>query len=193
MKPREFSLTSAGIFRAAVTTWTAWRCILLLASFPLHAQSFSMDWHQISAGGGASTNARFVISGTIGQVDAGALMTGGRYAVGGGFWSLYAVQTPGTPVLTFEPGPYAVTYVTNTVSGPNYGQVTTNASLSAMQLSWPSGPVSFTVQTNGDLSYPGGWADYGAPVSDNGSVRTLLISLPTNSQQPQKLFFRLRP
>ena len=192
MKPKKFSLVLAGVLRAAVTTLARWKLLLLLSSFPLHAQPFTLDWHKVSGGGGTSTNSRFTITGTIGQVDASPLMTGGRYAVGGGFWSLYAVQTPGAPELGFVPVPQTITYVTNTVAGPNYGQVTTNNSPAAMQLSWPSGLLSYTVQTNGNLSNPGSWADYGVPVNDNGSVRTLLISLPAGSQAPQQLFFRLR-
>ena len=36
---------------------------------------------------------------TIGQHGAGGPMTGGNYSLTGGFWALYAVQTPGAPLL----------------------------------------------------------------------------------------------
>jgi hypothetical protein len=43
----------------------------------------------------------FTVQGTIGQPDAGGPMTGGSFAVTGGFWALpIAVQTPGAPTLT---------------------------------------------------------------------------------------------
>jgi hypothetical protein len=43
----------------------------------------------------------YSVSGTIGQPDAGATMTGGAYAVTGGFWALpLAVQTPDAPRLS---------------------------------------------------------------------------------------------
>ena len=41
----------------------------------------------------------YSVSGTIGQHDAGGPMTGGNYSLTGGFWALYAVQTPGAPCL----------------------------------------------------------------------------------------------
>src|SRR5213592_4453508 len=41
----------------------------------------------------------FRLSGTIGQHDAGGPMTNGNYSAVGGFWALFAVQTPGAPAL----------------------------------------------------------------------------------------------
>ena len=63
------------------------------------AQPYSIDWFKIAGGGGTSTGATYQVSGTIGQPDAGGAMTGGNYSLTGGFWSLYAVQTPGAPYL----------------------------------------------------------------------------------------------
>ncbi len=60
--------------------------------------NFSIDWYTIDGGGGASTGGVFTVNGTIGQPDAGT-MSGGNYSLTGGFWSLYAVQTPGAPHL----------------------------------------------------------------------------------------------
>src|ERR1017187_3908814 len=64
------------------------------------AQNYSVDWYKISGGGGTSTGAVYSVSGTIGQPDASGAMSGGQYSVTGGFWALYAVQTPGAPALT---------------------------------------------------------------------------------------------
>ncbi len=66
----------------------------------LCAQSYSIDWHTIDGGGGTSTGGVYVVSGTIGQPDAGT-MSGGNYTLTGGFWALPgAVQTAGAPTLT---------------------------------------------------------------------------------------------
>ena len=72
----------------------------LLALPTLHAQSYSVDWFTIDGGGGTSTGGVYSVSGTIGQPDAGGPMTGGNFALTGGFWSLIAaIQTPGAPTL----------------------------------------------------------------------------------------------
>jgi hypothetical protein len=69
-------------------------------------------------------------------------MTGGNYSLTGGFWSLYALQTPGAPVLT-------ITY-----SGTQ------------AIVSWPSSVTGWTLQTNQDLT-TGTWGNYAGPVSNN--------------------------
>ena len=50
------------------------------------AQTFSMDWYTIDGGGGQSSDGTFELNGTIGQPDAGAVMTGGNFELAGGFW-----------------------------------------------------------------------------------------------------------
>ena len=58
-----------------------------------HAQQFTIGSFTIDGGGGTSTNTTYTLSGTIGQPDAGSVMSGGAYAVQGGFWAgAYAVQ-----------------------------------------------------------------------------------------------------
>ncbi len=73
---------------------------LLLPVFGF-AQSYSMNWYKVSGGGGTCTNSQYSLTATIGQPDAGGSMTGGNYSLTGGFWALYAVQSPGTPSLAF--------------------------------------------------------------------------------------------
>ena len=63
------------------------------------AQSYSIDWYAIAGGGGTSTGGPYQVTSTIGQPDAGGAMSGGSYLLTGGFWSLYALQTPGAPYL----------------------------------------------------------------------------------------------
>jgi hypothetical protein len=55
----------------------------------------------VDGGGGTSTGGVYSVSGTIGQPDATTTtMTGDQYTLTGGFWAIYAVQTPGAPYLT---------------------------------------------------------------------------------------------
>ena len=74
--------------------------VLLALGSPSPASAqYSIDWSTIDSGGGTSTGGVYSVTGTIGQPDAGGPITGGQYSLTGGFWSLYAVQTPGAPRL----------------------------------------------------------------------------------------------
>src|SRR5689334_23907812 len=56
----------------------------------------AVNWYTIDGGGGTSSGGTFVVSGTIGQPDAGA-MSGGIFVVQGGFWpGLVSVPTCGS-------------------------------------------------------------------------------------------------
>jgi hypothetical protein len=114
---------------------------LLLPAFS-HAQSYSIDWYKIAGGGGTSTGGVYSVSGTIGQHDAGGPMTGGNYSLTGGFWVLYAVQTPGAPLLT-------ITYAG-----------------SQAIVSWPSSVTGWTLQTNNNLT-AGTWGNYTGIIINN--------------------------
>jgi hypothetical protein len=115
---------------------------ILLDAFKAGAQQYSIDWYKVSGGGGASSYGQYVVSGTIGQHDAGSAMTGGNHSLTGGFWSLFAVQTPGAPLL-------AITY-----SG------------SQAIVSWPSSVTGWTLQTNNNLA-TGTWGNYAGSVVNN--------------------------
>ena len=108
----------------------------------LHAQSYSINWYKIAGGGGTSTGGVFSVSGTIGQADASGAMSGGQYSVTGGFWSLYAVQTPGAPLLT-------ITHVGNQAI-----------------VSWSPSVTGWTLQTNANLATPT-WGNYLGAVVNN--------------------------
>ncbi|HZL12698.1 MAG TPA: hypothetical protein VFC85_01005 [Verrucomicrobiae bacterium] len=136
----------------------------LLFAFVCHsglAQNYSIDWHKIAGGGGTSTGGVYSVSGTIGQHDAGPAMTGGNYSLTGGYWSLFAVQTPGAPFLTI------------TRSGNN------------AIISWSSPSSGYTLQTNSNLS-ASNWGNYLGPIGDDGTTKTA-----TNSPPAGNLFFRL--
>lgn len=59
----------------------------LLGAASASAQSFTLPWFTIDAGGGQSDGGGFMLSGTIGQHDASGPMTGGGFELVGGFWA----------------------------------------------------------------------------------------------------------
>ena len=80
--------------------------LLLLCSLLLPAvgftQQYSIGWHKIAGGGGASSGGVYSVNGTIGQPDAGS-MSGEGYSLEGGFWSVVAGgQASGAPPLTVQ-------------------------------------------------------------------------------------------
>ena len=127
------------------------------------AQPYSIDWYQIAGGGGASSNGQYSLSGTIGQHDAGGPMTGGNYALTGGFWALYAVFTPGAPSLAIQ-----------------------RVNATTVKVSWPSPSTGFVLQQNSDLR-TGNWSNYSGAVNDDGTFKSITISPPSGI-----LFFRLK-
>ena len=61
---------------------------LVMVTCPAWAQTggdYDLSWSTIDGGGGTSSGGAFILSGTIGQPDAGA-MAGGDFALMGGFW-----------------------------------------------------------------------------------------------------------
>ena len=134
----------------------------LLFAVSCLAQNYSIDWFTIDGGGGTSTGGVYSVSGTIGQPDAGATMSGGSYAIDGGFWSMIAaVQTPGAPLLSIF-------------------HTTTNT----VVISWPSPSTGFSLYQNGDLNSTN-WMSAGTPY-DDGTNKTVIVSPPAGNR-----FFRL--
>lgn len=134
----------------------------LLVPAAMPAQSYSIDWYKTAGGGGISSNGQFVISGTIGQHDAGEPMTGGSYSLTGGFWALYAIQTPGAPSLRI------LLTATNTVI-----------------VAWPGpGPV-FRLQQNYSLGTTN-WSSVTNSVNVVESENQVTISPPVGNR-----FYRL--
>jgi hypothetical protein len=126
------------------------------------AQNYSTDWSKVAGGGGTSSNAQYVVSGTIGQPDAGVAMSGGSYSLTGGFWSLVAVvETVGLPNLSI------------------------GHSGNSIIVSWPN-TESCMLQTNNNLATVSGWKAYGGTLNTSNGTNSITISPPTG-----KLFFRL--
>ncbi|MFZ4576322.1 MAG: hypothetical protein ACOYN0_18205, partial [Phycisphaerales bacterium] len=58
----------------------------LIAAAPAFGQ-YSISWYTVDGGGGTSSGGTYTLSGTIGQPDAGAPLTGGTFTLVGGFWA----------------------------------------------------------------------------------------------------------
>ena len=123
--------------------------LLALAISISSGQPYSIDWFKISGGGGTGAGGTYRVSSTIGQSEAGAAMSGGRYSMVGGFWSpISVVQTPGAPLLSI-----------------------TDAGSQAI-VSWPLSATGWTLQTNGNPA-TATWGDYLGPVSNNSVTNSL--------------------
>ncbi len=134
---------------------------LLLPAVSL-AQQYTIDWYKVAGGGGTSTNGQYVVSGTVGQHDAGGPLTGGRYSLSGGFWSIISVvQTTGAPMLSI------------TQSG------------NSVIVSWPD-TGNYIMQQRKNLAAPIGWINSGYSITTNNGTNSIIITQPTGN-----LFFRL--
>ena len=126
------------------------------------AQGYSIDWYKIAGGGGTSTGGVYSVSGTIGQHDSGGPLTGGSFSLTGGFWALYAVQTPGAPVLSIK-------------------LTTTNTA----QIYWPSPSTGFNLQVSTNLVSTN-WVTPAETLQDNGTIKFIIVSPPAGNR-----FYRL--
>lgn len=124
---------------------------------------YSIDWYKVSGGGGTSTGGVYSLSGTIGQHDAGGPMTGPGYSLVGGFWSLYALQTPGAPFLTIQ-------------------RTGTNTAL----VYWQSPSVGFELLVNTNLNTTN-WVNPSETINDNGTFKFIIVNPPSGDR-----FYRLR-
>ena len=132
----------------------------------VYAQNYSIGWHKIAGGGGASSGTNgsgiYSVNGTIGQQDAGKAVSGGNYSVSGGFWSIIAlVQTPGAPALEI------------TRSG------------TSIIVSWPYPSTGFSLQQSSNLGAMN-WVASSFTVITNGSSNSVTITPSTGN-----LFLRL--
>ena len=168
------SAVAAPALPAQSKTWRSF--VVLLGFILLHSafclrvsgQSYSIDWYKVSGGGGTSTGGpvigtNYSVSGTIGQHDAGGPMTGGNFSLTGGFWSLYAVQTPGAPVLSIK-------------------LTTTNTA----QVYWPSPSTGWNLQVNTNLVSTN-WVTPAESVTDNGTIKFIIVNPPSGNR-----FYRLK-
>jgi len=126
---------------------------LVMAGLALANEHYAINWSSVDGGGGTSTGGVYTVSGTIGQPDASAVtMTGGNYALTGGFWTIIAIQKPGGPTLTIAP------------AGP--GMAT---------LSWAPDTPGFVLQETLALT-PENWSN-----SPSGAANPVTVTVPNDT------------
>lgn len=136
--------------RRTVGVCSVLACVFCLAVY----SQYSIEWHTIDGGGGTSTGGDYSLNGTAGQPDAGK-MSGGEFALSGGFWSVLAVVgSPEAPALT----------IYRNVPG-------------SVVISWPAPATGWSLERNPDLM-PGNWSAVGsAPVKAGGDLQVTISPL----------------
>ncbi len=68
----------------------------MLALAAVAAGDYTIAWYTVDGGGGTSADlsGAFELSGTIGQADAGLVLSGGGYELTGGFWAVASSVAP---------------------------------------------------------------------------------------------------
>jgi len=153
-------------FSSFATTFsgTALLIGLLILGTGSQAQTYSIDGSVMSGGGGTSAGGKFAVSATLGQPDANPqALTGGPFSLLGGFWSRFAVQTPGAPFLS----------------------ITLDPQFRAVTVSWPSPSTGFVLQQTADLNVPN-WVAVPQAVNDSGTSKFVVVNSPGGNR-----FYRL--
>ena len=91
-------------------------------------------------------------------------MTGGNYSLTGGFWALYAVQTPGAPLLSIF-----------------------HTSTNTVGVSWPSPSTGWTLQQNTNSVSSVNWSNVTSGILDDGTNKSIVVNPTTGI-----LFYRLK-
>jgi hypothetical protein len=122
-----------------------------------HAQQYSIDWFTIDGGGGTSTGGVYAVSDTIGQPDANQQpMAGGNFSLTGGFWSLFAVPTPGAPLLSIQ-----------RIGG-------------AARVFWPKPSTGFVLDQS--LNATGTWSQVSFPYTTNLTDISITVPAPAGNK-----------
>ncbi len=151
--------------KAPALCFQTWFSLAMLALTLSAARAqYSIDWFSIDGGGGASTGGIYSVSGTVGQPDAGT-MSGGPFALHGGFWSIVAaVQTPGAPLVA------VLRTTTNTVV-----------------VSWPASADNWRLQFTSQLSSGNSWTEIAPPYQTASTNLIFVEPAPAGSK-----FYRLQ-
>jgi hypothetical protein len=89
-------------------------CSGMAASAPLGGGDFAVTRFTVDGGGGTSSDGPYLLSGSIGQPDAGQ-MAGGAYALSGGFFSGQVNSPPSCPGDTDGSGAVDIDDIINVV------------------------------------------------------------------------------
>jgi len=124
---------------------------------------YSIDGHTIG-GGGTSTGGVYAVTGTSGQLDAGA-MSGGNYTLEGGFWGIIAaLETPQAPGLSIF-----------------------RTSTNTLLVSWPAPATGWTLQQNTNSVSSVNWSNVTSGIQDDGTNKTFIVNPPAGHR-----FYRLK-
>jgi hypothetical protein len=136
---------------------------LALVLAPAVQAQYTIDWHTMDGGGGTSAGGGYSLDGSIGQPDASLTMSGGSFSLLGGFWSVVAVPTAGTPLLRI--------FVT-----------ATNTAI----ISWPSSSTGFALQQKAGLDAQS-WVAPPEAISNNGTNNFIIVN-PSVGNRFYRLF-----
>ena len=68
--------------------------VLLFVYSTARAQPYTIDWYTVDGGGGDLVGGPFLLSGTVGQHDAGGPLVGGGFVLTSGYWASGVVPPP---------------------------------------------------------------------------------------------------
>jgi hypothetical protein len=132
--------------------------VILFLPIRASAQSYSIDWFTLDAGGGNSAGGSYSLDGSIGQPEAGPTLSGGSFSLTGGYWSLVAVPTTSAPVLHIFLTP------TNTAV-----------------IFWPSASTGFALQQNSQLG-TSNWVAATQTNHDDGTNKFIIVNPTTGTR-----------
>jgi hypothetical protein len=130
--------------------------VVSLTVFAASGQNFAVNWFTIDGGGGDSGGGQYVLHGTIGQPDAGA-MTGGGYFLAGGFWTGFQPQSPVPSLRIVRVGPNAI-------------------------ISWPNPSSGFELQESSTLIGAALWSNVGQGPMVVGDEKQVTVSPLTGNR-----------
>jgi hypothetical protein len=122
---------------------------LLMGVLSVAAQPYTIDWYTVDGGGAMNIGGgTYIVSGTIGQPDAGRML-GGNDSIDGGFWGLIALVPP---------------------------RLTITRSSNNVIICWPSPSTGFKLQQSVGLA-PATWTDVGQAPVDNGTTKCVTLPI----------------
>jgi hypothetical protein len=137
------------------------------------AQQYSIDWFTIAGGGGTSAGGSYSLSGTVGQTEAGPVMTSSEYRLYGGFWSPFARSAAPPPVLPVQQNRVidvlAILLVTNTATSLRIG-------VDALSYQLLNSPANAVIDANGIITW--------TPSRGQGGTTNQIVSTVTDNGSP---------
>ena len=155
--------------------------LLATASMPtLAGGSYSMPWFRLTSGGGVSSGGAYSLAGSIAPTDAGTTGSNG-----------VALHTPdGTALTQYQlVSGFSAFVVQSTAAADTTPQLKFAASGSSGTFSWTATGSGGTLQQSASLGPDAEWIDVEAPVTTNGTTRSVQLPSPDGSSA---MFFRLR-